>query len=441
MNPHLQPNDEVPAGTPPDHRRRIRRPGRRIRRLQARHVAALLRIEAVGGALLVAAAALAVAMANSPLQHWYTSLREVRLGPAALGLDLTVQQWAADGLLALFFFLAGLELKREITVGELRNPRRAVVPVAAAVGGMVVPAAIYLAINGADPAARSGWAIPSATDIAFALAVLGVVGRHLPAALRTFLLTLAVVDDLLAIVVIAVAYTRALDPAMLVVSLAVVAVFAVIVQRGGARWARWWTLAPLAVLAWGLMHASGVHATVAGVLMGFAIPVLGRRRPSTDGRGHRRGPAPGLAERLDRRLRPFSAGLAVPIFAFLSAGVAFGGLSGLGDALSDRTSVGIVAGLVVGKTVGILGVGLATARIARSPILREVTLSDLLGLSVLGGVGFTVSLLIGELAFPPGSPHLEHVPVAVLAGSLLAALISGVLLALRDRRYRRTAVR
>jgi len=409
--------------------------------MQARHLAALLRTEAVGGALLVAAAVLAVVMANSPLLDWYTSLRNARVGPAVLGLDLTVQQWAADGLLALFFFLAGLELKREITVGELRNPRRAVVPVAAAVGGMAVPAAIYLAINGADPVARSGWAIPSATDIAFALAVLGVVGRHLPAALRTFLLTLAVVDDLLAIVVIAIAYTRGLDPVMLLASLAVVAVFAAVVQRGGARWARWWILAPLALIAWGLMHASGVHATVAGVLMGFAIPVLGRRRRGAGGRERHRAEAPGLAERLDRRLRPFSAGLAVPVFAFLSAGVPFDGLAGLGDALADRTSMGIIAGLVVGKTVGILGVGLATARIARSPMLGEVTLVDLLGLAVLGGVGFTVSLLIGELAFPPGSPHLEHVPIAVLAGSLVAALISGVLLALRDRRYRRAAVR
>ena len=273
---------------------------------EARRIADVLRTETVGGLLLLGAAVIALVWANSPWAGLYRSLSELRAGPAAWHLDLTLAHWAADGLLAIFFFVAGLELKREFVAGDLRDPRRAALPVAAAVGGMLVPALLFAVITGrAGSAAMAGWAIPTATDIAFALAVLGIISTHLPHSLRTFLLTLAVVDDLLAITVIAVFYSAALHLLPLAAAVALVAVFGLLVRRGMGRW---WLLAPIAVAAWALVHASGIHATVAGVLLAFTVPVRGR-----DG-GHR------TAEMFEHRWRPVSAGLAVPVFAFFAAG-------------------------------------------------------------------------------------------------------------------------
>src|SRR5690606_2658897 len=243
----------------------------------------------------------------------YEALRGIRVGPEALHLNLTLGAWAADGLLAIFFFVAGLELKREFVAGDLRDIRRSAVPVVAALGGVMVPALLYLLITrGVDGAAR-GWAIPTATDIAFALAVLAVIGRFLPTALRTFLLTLAVVADLVAIVISALFCTETLAPVPLLGALVPLALFTVLVQR---RVRSWWLLLPLAVATWALMHASGVHATVAGVLLGFAVPVLRGRKP-----GDADEDSACLAEHFEHRFRPISAGVAVPLFAFMSAGV------------------------------------------------------------------------------------------------------------------------
>ncbi|WP_203786415.1 Na+/H+ antiporter NhaA, partial [Paractinoplanes rishiriensis] len=237
---------------------------------EARRIGDVLRAETVGGALLLGAAVLALVWANSPWSQIYQELSAVRVGPHAWHLDLTLAQWAADGLLAIFFFVAGLELKREFVAGDLRDPRRAIMPVAAAIGGMAAPALIYVAVNSAmADGAPAGWAVPTATDIAFALAVLAVISTHLPAALRTFLLTLAVVDDLLAILIIAIFYTSSLDVVPLLGALVPLGVFAVLVQR---RVRSWWLLLPLAAATWALVHASGVHATVAGVLLGFMVP-------------------------------------------------------------------------------------------------------------------------------------------------------------------------
>ena len=398
---------------------------------EAARLAQILRKETIGGGLLLVGAVAALVWANSPWSEAYESLRDTKVGPAALNLDLSLGKWAADGLLAIFFFVAGLELKREFVAGDLRDPRRAAVPVAAAFGGAAVPALVYLAFAaGAGEGATRGWAIPAATDIAFALAVLAIIGRHLPSALRTFLLTLAVVDDLLAITIIAVFFTSALDVVALGLALLPLAAFTVLVQR---RVRSWWLLLPLAVVTWALVHESGVHATVAGVLLGFAVPV---RR--SDGAG---GPdaGPGLAEHFEHRFRPISAGVAVPIFAFLAAGVTVGGWSGLGDSLSDRVALGIVAGLVVGKTVGIMASTWLVARFTRADLDEDLAWVDVLGLSMLAGIGFTVSLLIGELAFGAGSERNDDVKVAVLAGSVLAALLAAVVLGLRGRVYRRMA--
>jgi len=263
----------------------------------------ILRKETVGGGLLLLGAVIALAWANSPWSGAYTALSGLVVGPHALHLDLSLSAWAADGLLAIFFFVAGLELKREFVAGDLRSPARAALPVAAAVGGVIVPAVLFLLVTtGAGGNASEGWAIPTATDIAFALAVLAIIGTHLPSGLRTFLLTLAVVDDLIAITIIAVFYTRSLSALPLLLAVVPLGLFTFLVQR---RVRSWWLLLPLAAATWVLVHASGVHATVAGVLLAFAVPVVRRSA----------GPGPGLAEHFEHRFRPLSSGFAVPVFA------------------------------------------------------------------------------------------------------------------------------
>jgi len=395
---------------------------------EASRIAGILRKETVGGALLLVATVVALVWANSPLADSYTALRDFRVGPAALHLDLTLGTWAADGLLAIFFFVVGLELKREIVAGDLRDPRRAAVPILAAVGGMVAPALVYVALNltTGDGALR-GWAIPTATDIAFALAVLAIISTHLPNALRTFLLTLAVVDDLLAVTIIAVFYTSELNLLPLVAALVPLGLFTIAVQR---RIRSWWLLLPLAAVTWVLVHESGVHATIAGVLLGFAVPVIRSRAAGGPKAGR------GLAEHFEHRFRPISAGVAVPIFAFFTAGVAVGGFSGLTEALTDRVALGIILGLVVGKTIGIFGTTYLLARFTHANLDEDLTWLDVLGVSVLAGIGFTVSLLIGDLAFGDSGDRDEAVKVGVLTGSLVASILAAVILRQRDRAYR-----
>ena len=287
---------------------------------------------------------------------------------------------------------------------------------------MIAPALIYAAINLGGPGA-AGWAIPTATDIAFALSVLALIGSSLPDALRTFLLTLAVVDDLLAITIIAFFYTDQLAFVPLLLALLPLGAFTILVQR---RVRSWWLLLPLAALTWVLVHESGVHATVAGVLLGFAVPVVRRRE----------GPGPGLAEHFEHRWRPLSAAVAVPIFAFFASGVTVVG-GGLGAAFTDAITIGIIAGLVAGKTVGIMGATWLVQRLTRARLADELAWSDVLGLSLLAGIGFTVSLLIGELAFGTGSGADDHVKIGVLTASLLAAVLATVVLRYRNGVHRR----
>ncbi|MET0703269.1 MAG: Na+/H+ antiporter NhaA [Mycobacterium sp.] len=383
--------------------------------------AEILRKETVGGVLLLVAAATALIWANSPWSDVYRHISEFTVGPANLHLDLSVAAWAADGLLAIFFFVVGVELKREFVAGDLREPARAALPILAAVGGMVVPAAIYVGINLAahSPGTVAGWAVPTATDIAFAVAVLAVLSTHLPSALRTFLLTLAVVDDLLAITVIAVFYTDHLAPGPLALALIPGALFALAVQRGVRRW---WVLVPLAIVTWALVHASGIHSTVAGVLLGFTIPVLGRHA---------------CAERFEHVLRPVSAGFAVPVFAFFAAGVTVGGFGGLGHALTQPVTLGVLAGLVVGKPLGIWLTTFLLARFTHATLDDDLAWRDVFGVSLLAGIGFTVSLLIGELAFDYGTQEAADVKIGVLVGSVVAGLLAAVVLKSRNAAYRR----
>jgi NhaA family Na+:H+ antiporter len=392
--------------------------------LESSRVAEILRAETTGGLLLIIGATVALAWANTPWSDAYFGLRDHVVGPASLHLDLALGTWAADGLLAIFFFVAGLELKREFVAGDLRDPRRAALPVVAAVGGMALPALVFVALNLGEDGGLAGWAIPTATDIAFAVAILAVISTHLPTGLRTFLLTLAVVDDLLAITIIALFYTDELHLAWLALAVVPVALFGVLAQR---RIHRGWLLVPLAVVAWALVHASGVHATVAGVALAFTVPV--RRRDGGDGSG--------LAEHLEHLVRPISAGVAVPVFAFFAAGVTVGGLDGLVTSLQSPVALGVMAGLVLGKTVGIAGSTWLLATFTRADLDSELSWVDVIGMSLLAGIGFTVSLLIGELAFEPGSARDDHVKVGVLLGSLLATLLAAVVLRARNRVYRR----
>jgi NhaA family Na+:H+ antiporter len=381
----------------------------------------ILRKETVGGTLLLVAAGAALVWANSPWVSAYRTVSEFAIGPQSLHLRLSVSAWAADGLLAIFFFVVGLELKREFVAGDLRDPRRAALPIAAAIGGMVVPAAIFIAITlvAGEPEHLDGWAVPIATDIAFALAVLAVLSTHLPTALRTFLLTLAVVDDLLAITVIAVFYTDHLAVGPLALALVPIALFGLAVQRG---FGRWWLLVPLAVAAWALVHASGVHATVAGVILGFTVPVLGDN---------------GRAEKFEHQLRPLSAAVAVPVFAFFAAGVTVGGWSGLGGSLLHPVTDGVIAGLVIGKPLGVFATAWLLARFTHAALDEDLAWRDVLGVSLLAGIGFTVSLLIGELAFGHGTPAGDDVKIGVLAGSVVAGALAAVVLLSRNAAYRR----
>jgi NhaA family Na+:H+ antiporter len=380
-----------------------------------------LRQETVGGALLLGAALAGLVLANSAFSDSYDDLKNVVIGPEALHLNLTLEEWAADGLLAIFFFVAGLELKRELVVGTLREPAQAVLPVLAALGGMIVPALIFLAITSGDSEAAAGWAIPMATDIAFALAVLAVVGSHLPPALRAFLLTLAVVDDLGAITVIAVLFTDDLEVIPLVLAATLLVAY-FLLQR--ARVTAWWTYIPLAFAIWALIHESGVHATVAGIALGL----LTRVKPDSE---EEQAPA----ERLEHRVRPISAGIAVPVFAFLSAGVAIS-VSEMTDRVEEPLLLGIAVGLVVGKLIGVFGATWLTARFTRAQLDPSVRWIDMVGLSLVSGVGFTVSLLIAELAFEDEAASLATAKSGVLLGSLVAALLATIILRARDRAYR-----
>lgn len=373
----------------------------------------LLRQETVGGALALAAAGVALVWAN--LDHGsYAALQHSLLGP----LDL--EHWAADGALALFFFVAGLELKRELLVGSLRRPADAAVPVVAAACGVAVPAVVFVTVDlvAGSGGSLAGWAVPTATDIAFALAVLAVAGPALPDQLRAFLLTLAVVDDVIVIVVIAVAYTSSLAWSWLLVAAIALAAYGAL-QRLRVRW--WPAYLPLALTAWWAVQQSGVHATVAGVALGLLTRVL----PDPDE------PA-SPAEQLEHRLTPLSAGLAVPWFAFMSAGV---DVTDGGRLLDDPLVLGVALGLLVGKPLGVLGGAWAVTRFTRAELDPAVGWRDLAGVAILCGVGFTVSLLVSDLAF--ADARREQAKAAVLLGSLLAGLAASLVLSRRNRRHRR----
>ncbi len=380
--------------------------------------ARFLRTETVGGVVLLVATAVALIWANSPWSHAYEAIRDTVVGPAALHLDLTVAKWATDGLLAVFFFVVGLELKRELVIGELSTRSQALLPVAAALGGMIVPALLALLVGWGSPGIEQAWAIPVATDIAFALGVLAVAGSALPVSARVFLLGLAVADDLGGIIVIAVLFSSGLDVLWLgAVALAGAAYWWL--QRRRVR--AWWLYVPLGVFTWFAVHEAGVHATISGVLLGLFTRV--KADPDEEF-------APAL--RLEHRLQPWSAGFCVPVFALFAAGVPIGP-DALGALFVQPVALGVMVGLLVGKIIGIFGSCWLVIRLTPASRPRGLSWRDLAAVSMLGGVGFTVSLLIAELSLVDHPEVLDPAKAAILLASAAASVIGAVMLVRRAR--------
>ncbi|WP_410618021.1 Na+/H+ antiporter NhaA [Amycolatopsis sp. cmx-8-4] len=375
-----------------------------------------LRTETTGGIILLGATALALVWANSPLRDSYHALRDLRLGPELLHLNLTIGDWAKDGLLALFFFVAGLELKRELVIGELSRFKQAVLPIAAAIGGMIVPALVALSVGWGTPGIDRAWAIPVATDIAFALGVLALTASNLPSSARVFLLSLAVVDDLGAIIVIAVLFTTGFDLVAVAVAVVALALYAFL-QHKRVRTA--WIYVPLALVTWVAVHSAGVHATIAGVALGLLTRVR-----ADDGEAE----APAL--RLEHRLQPWSAAVAVPLFALFAAGISVSGDS-LGRVFTTALPLAVLAGLLGGKVVGIFGASFLAVKLKLAEKPSGMGWRDIGALSLLGGVGFTVSLLIAELALPAEASELAK--AAVLIASGIASLLAAVMLLRRSK--------
>ncbi len=366
--------------------------------------------DAIGGVVLIACAALAMAWANSPWAATYFAALHhelpFSLGPFALRLSLL--HWINDLVMAVFFLVVGLEIKREFVAGELADPRRAALPIAGALGGMLVPAAIYAGFNAGGPGAR-GWGIPMATDIAFSLGVLALLGPRVPRGLTVFLAALAIVDDLGAVSVIAIFYTAKLDLAALFVALAIVVGLALLARLGVQRLAVYLVAAPV---LWACMFASGVHATIAGVLLGFVIPLGKAGDPDI---------ADSPLETLEHALKPWITWLVMPLFALANAGVAMGGMAA--NSLAHPITAGCALGLLVGKPIGIFGVAWLAVRSGLAVLPRGADWGKLWGVAMIAGIGFTMSLFVASLSFRGGAGGEDLAKLGVLLGSL----VSGVL--------------
>jgi NhaA family Na+:H+ antiporter len=377
-------------------------------------IRAFFRQESAAGILLVAAAAAAMAFANSPFSHLYTAFLETPLMIRAGSMEVShsLLHWINDGLMAVFFLLVGLEIKREVLAGELSSVRRAALPLVAAAGGMAAPALVYLAATWPDGAAMRGWAIPAATDIAFAVGVLALLGNRAPPSLRIFLLALAIIDDLGAIVVIALFYTAQLSMPALVLAACALTALLILNRLGVTR------IAPYAVvgtLLWSFVLESGVHATLAGVALGFAIP-LRPRDPEVAS----------PLKAMEHGLHPWVSFAILPLFAFANAGIP---LDRVGfETLADPVMLGVALGLFLGKQAGVMAVTLAAVRLGIGIFPAGASLRQFYGMAVLTGIGFTMSLFIGTLAFPDAG-HDTAIRLGVLGGSLLSAVLGYVVLA------------
>jgi len=375
-----------------------------------------LRLEAAGGIVLGGATLLALIASNSGLAGLYALFLELpvelRIGQLQIAKPLLL--WINDGLMAIFFLLVGLEIKRELVEGELSSLRQAMLPAIAAIGGMAVPALIYVLCNLSDPTARRGWAIPAATDIAFAVGVLTLLGARVPIGLKVFLLALAIFDDLGAIVIIAVFYTTDLSVTSLLLAGGVLLVMLALNRLGVTRIAPY---ALLGIVLWVCVLKSGVHATLAGVAMALAIPVRTAQDESP-------------LQQLEHALHPWVAFLVVPLFGFANAGISFAGMSA--GALTDGVSLGIAAGLFIGKQLGVFGAVYGCVRLGFARLPEGTTWVSLYGVAVLAGIGFTMSLFIGTLAWDTAD-YAAPLRIGVLGGSLLSGVVGYVLLLFATR--------
>jgi Na+:H+ antiporter, NhaA family len=417
---------------------------RRLAKYVGRPIAGFLRVEAAGGIVLVAAALAAMLWANSPWSASYEDLWTTELGIRVGGFEIRedLRHWVNDALMVIFFFVVGLEIKYEMVSGELRDPKAASVPIFAALGGMVVPAAIYAAFN-AGGAGAAGWGIPMATDIAFAVGVLSLLGRRIPSPARVFLLTLAIVDDIGAIVVIAVFYTADLSMGWLAVAGGGLLVVV------GLRWIRVWSMSAYVVVGfvvWFATYESGVHATIAGVALGLlapALPLLDQEHTRAyareaiadehlDAQELRRyrfllGESVPVAERLGSKLHPWSSYVVLPIFALANAGIALSA-SGLAQALAAPVTAGIALGLLLGKPLGIVAASWLAVRSGLGRLPDRTGWPVMYGLGVVAGIGFTVSLFITGLSFPGSGDLVADAKIGVLGASVLAAVVGSVML-------------
>jgi NhaA family Na+:H+ antiporter len=360
---------------------------------------------ASGGLILMAAAALALVVANSPFASTYFGVLNSYLGP------LSIVHWINDALMAGFFLLVGLEIKREMLDGQLSSWSRRILPGIAAAGGMIAPALVFLTFNANDPMTVRGWAIPAATDIAFALGVLSLLGNRVPASLKIFLTALAIIDDLGAVIIIALFYSANLSIIYLGLSAVALATLIMMNRMGVLR------VAPYLIVGailWYLVLRSGIHATIAGVLLALTIPL--RMRPaSTDDPQH------SPLHRLEHRLHGWVTFLIIPIFGFANAGVSFSGLSS--DVLTDHLTLGVALGLLAGKLVGVFGSAMILIRLGWADMPMGANMRQLFGTALLCGIGFTMSLFIGLLAFADTPFLQEEVKIGILGGSLLAGLL------------------
>jgi NhaA family Na+:H+ antiporter len=383
-----------------------------------------LRLEAAAGVLLLAATALALVAANSPASGLYASFLQARVAITidGAGIAKPLLLWINDGLMAIFFLLVGLEIKREVIEGELSTVRKAALPAIAAAGGMAVPALVYVALNWGDAQTLRGWAIPTATDIAFAVGVLALLGDRVPSTLKIFLLALAIIDDLGAIVIIAIFYTHNLSALSLVLAgIALAGLFAL--NRAGVT--RRAAYVVLGVLMWVCVLESGVHATLAGVALALAIPI-----GASD--SHEQSPL----RSLEHSLHPWVSYAILPLFAFANAGVSLAGIS-LSE-LFEPLPLGIAAGLFVGKQVGVMGATWIAVRLNAAALPEGATWRHFYGTALLTGIGFTMSLFIGTLAFDDPA-YADHVRIGVLGGSLLSAVVGALVLWLAPAAVRRDA--
>lgn len=388
-------------------------PARQVAATIASPLKAFLRAESAGGVVLVVGAAAGLVWANSSAADSYVQFwqQKLSIGTGQTGISHDLRHWVNDGLMALFFFVIGLEIKRELVVGELRNRRAAMLPALAAVGGVVVPALVFVVIVGAGPAAR-GWGIPIATDIAFAVGVLALLGRHASTGAKLFLLSVAIVDDILAISVIAIFYTDRVHPWWLVGALAGLLII-VGMRRLGVSSP--WAYLPVGTLVWLATLESGVHATLAGVALGLitpARPVGGRK----------------ILEDLEHRLHPVSAFLVIPVFALANTGVDLRG-GAFGDAFGQPLTLAVIAGLLLGKVVGIAGVTYLARWRHWGALPGDMHPREVIGVAALGGIGFTVSLFVTDLAFTDDT-LIGPAKVGILSASVAAALVGALLLRL-----------